>query len=269
MPCKAGNQFFSPVRQVLSAGAAENPVLGEHFAVKLRLPLHGTRKGPRRGGHAPQRQVAPRKGHRHALPHGGFAAARDGAQRVGGLLSRRDDGPAGGNAGQQGFEIDFAHHLKCRVRRIVLQPNDLHGRIVERNPPLAAESLDSLPVEPPSARFQEVHLVARSKVAHDPPHVVLQVGIEELHRPADAFGRKAAQHQHARAGGQERGERMNLRRRVIHRIGDRNLPDRVFRWRASAPCRASAACRGSSVRRRTGSGRRRPPATGRPAPCGT
>ena len=184
----------------------------------------------------------------------------------GGFLSRRNDGPAGGNAGQQGFEVDLAHHLKCRVRRIVFQSDDLHGRIVERNPPLAAESLDALPVEPSSARFQEVHFVTRREVTHDPPHVVLQIGIEELHRPADALGRKAAQHQQAGIFGQEGFEGMPF---AIHRIFRRNLQGIIYRWRASGPCRASGACRATSARRRTGSGRRRPPATARPAPCGT
>ncbi len=85
-----------------------------------------------------------------------------------------------------------AHDLKKIIRRIVFQPDDFDRRVVECDPAAAAaEGLDALLVEFPAAGHQEMRLVARGQVAYDPPHVVLQVRVEEIHRPADALGREA------------------------------------------------------------------------------
>ena len=100
--------------------------------------------------------------------------------------------------------------MKKIIRRIVFQPDDFDRRVVECDPAAAAEGLDALLVEFPAAGHQEMRLVARGKVAHDPPHVVLQVRVEEIHRPADTLRRKAAEHQHPGMRRQEGFKRMFL-----------------------------------------------------------
>ena len=133
---------------------------GKHGSVEPGLPLDRSRIGPRRGGHAVEPHGAARVAELHASADGRFAAARDGPQRIGGLLARRNDRTAGGNAGEQSREVDLAHHLKKIVGGIVFQSDDFDGRVVERNSFGGAESCDPIPVEPTARRVEEAGLVS-------------------------------------------------------------------------------------------------------------
>ena len=108
------------------------------------------------------------------------------------------------------------------VRSVVLESDHFDGRIVECQPPFATEGLDAGLVEPFAAGFEEVVLVARGQMAHDAPHVVLQVGIEEFHRPTMALRRKTAQHQQPGVFGQEGFERMALAGIIVRFHSDKD-----------------------------------------------
>ena len=56
--------------------------------------------------------------------------------------------------------------------------------------------------------------VGKIKMAENAPHVVLHVGVEELHRPPFDGRRKTAQHEYTRRGGQK-----GLKRMSFHIIG--------------------------------------------------
>ena len=85
--------------------------------------------------------------------------------------------------------------------------------------PLTTESLDALTIEMPSIGLQKVCFVARGQITDDAPHIVLQIGVEKLHRPTDTLGRETTQHQYPRIGGQKGLQRMSF---AIHRTACRN-----------------------------------------------
>ncbi len=68
-------------------------------------------------------------------------------------------------------------------------------------------------------RIAKVCFVARGQITDDAPHIVLQIGVEKLHRPTDTLGRETTQHQYPRIGGQKGLQRMSF---AIHRTACRN-----------------------------------------------
>jgi len=78
------------------------------------------------------------------------------------------------------------------------------GGIVEGDASCAQEGFDVALAETPGREVDEVVLVGKEHQSEDAPHVVLEVGIEEVHAPAAARWREAAQHEYTGAGRQER-----------------------------------------------------------------
>ena len=117
---------------------------------------------------------------------------------------------------QQGCDIGLLDYLQVFVRRIALQPDDRLSRVEDSNAFRLAESDNLFTVEhfPPdlctsyivpfSLRkvplYFKIRLVAKENQSDDPPHVVLRVGVEEVHAPPFFGWRETAQHQYLRIG---------------------------------------------------------------------
>ena len=134
---------------------------------------------------------------------------------------------------QQGSDVSLLDYLQVFVRRIALQPDDRLRRVEDSNAFRFAERNNLFAVEhfPPDLctwylvtwSLQKVPLsfkmrfVAKENQSDDPPHVVLRVGVEEVHAPPFFGWRETTQHQYLRVSRQKRLQRMPLYvRMVIH-----------------------------------------------------
>ena len=95
------------------------------------------------------------------------------------------------------------------VRGVALLPDDFLPRISQGNAARKAERLRFLEAEL-AWLFDEEILVVIENQSHDAPHIVLEVRVVELHRPARPGRRKTPQHQQLRVGRKEKTERMSL-----------------------------------------------------------
>lgn len=127
--------------------------------------------------------------------HRGRFAPCDCSQCVGRLLSRSRHGPTRRQPFQHTGQVERTHHLKKPVRRIAAGPDHFGRSIGKGDSPLPTERLHRFPVEMPSVRSDEPLTVAVKHQSHHTPHIVLEIGIVELHRPARTGRRKTAEHQ--------------------------------------------------------------------------
>ena len=143
------------------------------------------------------------------------------------------DGMAGRYLLQQGSDVGLFDYLQVFVRRVALQADDRLRRVEDSNAFRFAESDNLFAVEhfliclctwyfvtwslqkvPLSFKMR---LVAKENLSDDPPHVVLRVGVEEIHAPPFFGWRETAQHQYLRIRRQKRLQRVPLYvRSVIH-----------------------------------------------------
>lgn len=129
-------------------------------------------------------------------------------QGVGGFLSGGDDGLALWHRIEYGGYVGGLHHFQEFVGSIALQPAYGRGGVVESNAVLGAKLFDLGLAELACRSVDKVVAVAMKEQAHDAPHVVLQVGVKEVHAPSLLLWRKAAKHQQPRCFGQEWLQRM-------------------------------------------------------------
>ena len=133
---------------------------------------------------------------------------------------------------QQGSDVGLLDYLQVFVRRIALQPDDRLSRVEDSNAFRLAESDNLFTVEhflfslctsyivPLSFKMR---FVAKENQSDDPPHVVLRVGVEEIHAPPFFGWRETTQHQYLRVSRQKRLQRVPLYVRICilcfsHRI---------------------------------------------------
>ena len=128
-----------------------------------------------------------------------------------GFFARGDKVVAVGDAGQQGGDVGGGDDLEEGVGRVVFQPPNLAGGVVERQAGVGAELPDPGFVEALLARHAEMILFPEVDDSHDTPEVVDPVGVVERHAPAVRLGREATQEQDARALRQEGFEGVLLR----------------------------------------------------------
>ena len=126
------------------------------------------------------------------------------ADDVRGLLSGGDDGLASGELLQKQADVRRLHDFQKLVGGVVLQSADGGGGVIKGDASLGEEGDETFLVEGFLAGEEEVLLVAEEEEAEDAPHVVLQVGVEEIHAPAFLLWREASQHQQS-GFGREKG----------------------------------------------------------------
>ena len=120
---------------------------------------------------------------------------------------------------QQGCDIGLLDYLQVFVRRIALQADDRLRRVEDSNAFRFAESDNLFAVEhfPPDLCTLyivplsfKMRLVAKESQSDDSPHVVLRVGVEEIHAPPFFGRRETTQHQYLRVSRQKRLQRVPL-----------------------------------------------------------
>ena len=127
---------------------------------------------------------------------------------VRGLLSGGDDGLASGELLQKQADVRRLHDFQKLVGGVVLQSADGCGGVVKGDAFLGEEGDEPFLVEGFLAGDEEVFLVLEEEEAEDAPHVVLQVGVEEIHAPAFLLRREASQHQQSGIGREKGFKRM-------------------------------------------------------------
>lgn len=183
---------------------------GEEMAVVESFFVEGEGVGTRGGGHTPKADGAAREMERSIAADSGARAAELLNNHIGGSLARCNNGLTMWNLSEQCCHIGRSYDLKKLIRRIILQAFDCRCRIIKRNPLAGAEIDNAFPIESALLNYLKVRFIAEEQQSHDAPHIVLAVGIEELHRPAFAFGREAAEHQHSCAFGQKGLQRVGF-----------------------------------------------------------
>lgn len=140
---------------------------------------------------------------------------REGVHKVlRGLLTRGDHHPTGGNLPQERLNIRQLHHFEELVRGILLQAPDRRGRVIIGDARLLEERHDALQAETLPSAFHEIVLLAEKERTHDPPMVIDEIRVEEVHAPAGSRRRETAEEKHLRGGRQE-----GLQRMILHRTG--------------------------------------------------
>ena len=186
----------------------------QHLAVGFGFALECQGIGAAAAGHAIQAHGALVESEVDPSAYGWFAQAEMLAERCGGFLSGGDYCPALGQLAQEGRHVGFLNNFKKFVGGIVLQTVDCGGGVVEGDAYAAQKCFDLGLAEFALGGVDKVVAVGKIKMAENAPHVVLHVGVEELHRPPFDRRRKTAQHEYTRRGGQK-----GLKRMSFHIIG--------------------------------------------------
>lgn len=175
----------------------------EHAFVGFGLSFQAQRVGARAAWHPVKQDATPLEVELRAAAHRRFGHAEAGAERLGGLLSGRCHGAAMGQAAQQGRHVGGADHLEEAVGGVALQAPHGRGGVVEGDAGCLEEGHEAAAIEAPAGDIDEGIAVSPEHQAEDAPHVVREIGVEEIDRPAAPWRREAAQHQEARPGRQE------------------------------------------------------------------
>lgn len=125
-------------------------------------------------------------------------------------MSGGDDGGAEGESAEGVFEVDGGDDFQEFVGSVAAQAADFKGGVGEGDALCGKEGAESLFVEGVAGVGEEVVFVLEEGEPEDAPHVVLEVGVVEVHFPACARGREAAKHEDAGVGGVEGRERMSF-----------------------------------------------------------
>ena len=192
--------------------SSQNPREFEHLAICLHLLLQTQRIGARGGGQTEQNSVTAQRDMGADLRH--IRQRKEVHKVLRGLLTRGDHHPAGGNLPQERLNIRQLHHLEELVRGILLQASDRRSRVIIGDARLLEERHDALRAETLPTAFHEIVLLAEKERPHDPPMVIDEIRVEEVHAPAGSRRRETAEEKHLR-GGRQKG----LQRMILHRTG--------------------------------------------------
>ena len=111
------------------------------------------------------------------------------------VLSGGDDGLALGELLQEQADVRRFNDFQKLVGGILLQPAHGCGGVIKGDAFFGEEGDESFLVESFLPGDEEVFLVLEEEEAEDAPHVVLQVGVEEIHAPTFLLWRETSQHQ--------------------------------------------------------------------------
>lgn len=177
-----------------------------HVAIEFSLFLQCQRIGTAAAGHAVETKGASVVCKRCVCAHFGFVYVELCAQNVGGFLSGGNKGSAQREFFQQGRNVSGLHHFQKFVGSIALQTAHSGSGIIERYAVFGAEAFNFGLSKSAFGSVDKVIVISEKQVSHDAPHVVLQIGIKEVHAPSFLRWRKTAQHQDVGFGGQKRQE---------------------------------------------------------------
>ena len=169
--------------------------------VGFLLQRHGV--GARGGGHAPEAHRAAGDGEFVVSAHCGYGYAVGLGEGREALLACAHDVAAQRYPLQQGCDVGLLHYQQVLVRGVAAEAPHGGGGVVYGYAALAEQGLD---VSLPEGLVCVVHqplAVAVEHCAEDEPHLVRAVGVEEVHAPASARRREAAEHQQPRLRRQE------------------------------------------------------------------
>ena len=107
-------------------------------------------------------------------------------------MSCGDDGLALGKLFEKQTDVGRLHYFQKFVRGIVLKSAHGGGGIVEGDAFLRQELYQVFLIESLLAGKEEMLLVIKKEKSEDSPHVILQVGVKEIHAPTFLLWRKAA-----------------------------------------------------------------------------
>lgn len=186
----------------------------QHLTVGFGFALECQGIGAAAAGHAIQAHGTLVESEVDPSAYGGFAQTKMLAECGSGFLSGGDYCLALGQLAQEGRHIGFLNNFKKFVGGIVLQTVHGGSSVVEGNTYVAQKCFDLCLAEFAVFGVDKVVAVGKIKMAENAPHVVLHVGVEELHRPPFDGRRKTAQHEYTRRGGQK-----GLKRMSFHIIG--------------------------------------------------
>ena len=108
------------------------------------------------------------------------------------------------------MDIRWFHHFQELIRRIVFQATDGCSCIEEGNSPFRTESNDVFNVKSFVCLVHEVVPISKEHIALNPPVIVDEVGVIEIHTPPFALRWETAQKQDLCILGQEGFQRMVL-----------------------------------------------------------
>lgn len=196
-----------------SWSCGQHPDFFEHFAVVFGLSfyLHGI--GTAAAWHTVKAERAPVDAEGDALSYGWRCGAVALAERVGRLLPGGGHCAAVGQLAQQGSDVGRFDDVEKLVRSVALQAAYDARCIIKGQAGALGKGDDFIPAEAFGRLVDKAVLVATEDIAQYAPHVVLQVGVEEVDRPALAWWWETAQHEQACFRGEERGEGMGFGRR--------------------------------------------------------
>ena len=188
---------------------------GEQHPVEfgLSLYLHGV--GSRRTGHSVEAYGAVGYGEVGVASHLGAPDAEVLAEESCGLFAGGDDGAALGYAFQQRVHVGRLHHLQVFVSGCVARSADGGGSVVDAYSLFVEHRHDVGLAECLVLLVNKVVFVFVEQQPPNAPHVVGEVGIEEIHAPPFPCGRKTAQHEQLCAFGQKRLQRVALNRQIV------------------------------------------------------
>lgn len=126
------------------------------------------------------------------------------AEGVGGFLTCSGEGPAMWHLGQQRGNVGRGDNLKELVGGVVLQSPHFGGGVEEADAGSAEEVDDGFFAVGLCHGVDEMQRVVIKDCAHNAPHIVVEIGVEEIDLPAFLLWREGAEHEDLPIRGKER-----------------------------------------------------------------
>ena len=124
-----------------------------------------------------------------------FANAQEGGELLAGLAARGYKGVAVREAGEESAHVSGLQDLQESVAGVVLEAADLGGGVLKGEAGAAAKFNYGIVVETPAGRSHKVLGIAKMHQAHYPPEIIVEIWVEEVHRPPRAGWRETAKEQ--------------------------------------------------------------------------
>ena len=173
---------------------------GKDLGVVCRLSDEGEGIGAAAAGHAEKADSV----HVDGLADAELRAMELFGQHGCRFLSCGDDGPALGNPAQESLDIGGFRYLQKSVGGVAPQSSHRNCRVEEGDALPLQKGTENVQTEYLLLRIVEIVLVVEECQSEDAPHIILDIGVEEVHGPPFEGWREAAQHEHLRAGWQKR-----------------------------------------------------------------
>lgn len=127
-----------------------------------------------------------------------------------GFLAGSDDGQTMRQPTQKCMNISWFDHFQKLVGCIILQPSDSSRGVEECKSSILAKGHNLIESETFGLEIHEMIPVAKKHLPLNPPMVIDEIRVIEIHAPTFSLRWEAAQEQHFGVLGQERTQRMIL-----------------------------------------------------------